>query len=136
MQFSVEKSALQAGVQKIIKVSPTRSTMPILNHILFSIENGRLFLRTSDIEITYVLEIDLINGEDGSVAIPARMLQEITNELPEIELKFSVDEDRRINLETSVGTYKIQGRPGEEFPVAPELKDPTRFTMPANLLDR
>ncbi len=136
MQFSVEKSVLQAGVQKIIKVSPTRSTMPILNHILFSIENGHLFLRTSDIEITYVLEVDLLNGDDGSVAIPARMLQEITNELPEIELKFIVDDEHRISLETSVGTYKIQGRPGEEFPEAPQLSNVTRFTMPAKLMER
>lgn len=136
MQFVLEKSALQSGVQKIIKVSPTRSTMPILNHILFTIENGRLFLRTSDIEITYILEVDLLNGEDGSVAIPARLLQEITNELPETELKFSVDDDNRINLETTVGTYKIQGRPGDEFPDAPHLAEVTQFALPADLLER
>ncbi|MCF7797010.1 MAG: DNA polymerase III subunit beta [Lentisphaeria bacterium] len=136
MQFTLEKSALQTGVQKIIKVSPTRSTMPILNHILFTIENGRLYLRTSDIEITYVLEVDLLNGEDGSVAIPARLLQEITNELPETELKFSVDEKQRISLETTVGTYKIQGRPGDEFPETPELADASTFKLPADLLER
>ncbi|MCF6237816.1 MAG: DNA polymerase III subunit beta, partial [Candidatus Marinimicrobia bacterium] len=121
MQFTVESSTLLHGLQKVARVSPTRSTMPILNHILFTVKGNTLSMRATDIEITYTLNLDVRGDEDGAVALPVRLLQEITNELPDTELTFSWTEDNRITLSTSGGTYKIVGRPAMDVPEAPEL---------------
>ncbi|MCK4296861.1 MAG: DNA polymerase III subunit beta, partial [Candidatus Marinimicrobia bacterium] len=52
MHFSVNKNVLFSHMQKVSKVSPIRSTMPILNSILFEVKDNNLSLRSSDIEIT------------------------------------------------------------------------------------
>ena len=98
MQFTVESSTLLHGLQKVARVSPTRSTMPILNHILFTVKGNILSMRSTDIEITYTLNLSIKGDEDGAVALPVRLLQEITNELPDTELTFAWSDDNRITL--------------------------------------
>ncbi len=136
MQFTVESSTLLHGLQKVARVSPTRSTMPILNHILFTVKGNTLSMRATDIEITYTLNLDVRGDEDGAVALPVRLLQEITNELPDTELTFSWTEDNRITLSTSGGTYKIVGRPAMDFPEAPELGPSNNLEIKSSVLKR
>jgi len=119
MQFTVDSSTLLHGLQKVARVSPTRSTMPILNHILFTVQGNSLSMRSTDIEITYTLSLDVRGDEDGAVALPVRLLQEITNELPDTELTFAWADDNRVTLSTSGGTYKIRGSPCYGFPKRP-----------------
>ena len=78
-------------------------------------------MRSTDIEITYTLNLSVNGDDDGAVALPVRLLQEITSELPDTELTFAWSDDNRITLSTSSGTYKIIGRPAMDFPEAPEL---------------
>ena len=76
MQFTVDSSTLLHGLQKVARVSPTRSTMPILNHILFTVKGNVLSMRSTDIEITYTLNLNVLGEDDGAVALPVRLLQE------------------------------------------------------------
>lgn len=136
MQFTVDSSTLLHGLQKVARVSPTRSTMPILNHILFSVQGNVLSMRSTDIEITYTLDLDVRGDEDGAVALPVRLLQEITTELPDTELTFTWSEDNRVTLSTSAGTYKIVGRPAMDFPEAPELGPASEVEIKSPVLKR
>ncbi len=136
MQFTVESSTLLHGLQKVARVSPTRSTMPILNHILFTVSGNVLSMRSTDIEITYTLNLNVTGDEDGAVALPVRLLQEITNELPDTELTFAWSDDNRVTLSTSGGTYKIVGRPAMDFPEAPELGPINTLEIKSSVLKR
>lgn len=136
MQFTVDSSTLLHGLQKVARVSPTRSTMPILNHILFTLQGNTLSLRSTDIEITYMLNLDVSGDEDGAVALPVRLLQEITTELPDTELTFAWSDDNRVTLSTSSGTYKIVGRPAMDFPEAPELGPVSSLEIKSHVLKR
>jgi DNA polymerase-3 subunit beta len=136
MRFTVESSTLLHGLQKVSRVAPTRSTMPILNHILFSLDGNTLSLRSTDIEITYTLNLDVRGDMDGAVALPVRLLQEITTELPEAELTFELGDDHRVTLSTSAGTYQIVGRPPTDFPEAPELGPANTLVIKTDVLRR
>lgn len=136
MQFTVESSTLLHGLQKVARVSPTRSTMPILNHILFSVKGNTLTMRATDIEITYSLDLEVLGDEDGAVALPVRLLQEITNELPDTELTFDWSDDNRVTLSTTGGTYKIVGRPAMDFPEAPELGPVSTIEIKSSVIKR
>ncbi len=110
--------------------------MPILNHILFSVKGNVLSMRSTDIEITYTLNLDVLGDEDGAVALPVRLLQEITSELPDTELTFAWSDDNRVTLTTSGGTYKIVGRPAQDFPEAPELGPANSLEIKSSVLKR
>lgn len=136
MKFSLDSASLQHSLQQLGKVIPSRSTLPILSSVLISAENGRLSLRATDLEITQMVHIPSNVETEGRIAVPHRTLLEITNEMPDGEIEFSVDSDRRVKLTTTYGNYSIMGKPAEEFPSLPELDDQQSVEVPADLLKR
>jgi DNA polymerase-3 subunit beta len=122
MELKVDKQALLNELHKVSKVSPTRSTMPILNSILFEVSDNQLILRSSDIEITMssVLEIDGI--EDGNVAMPTRMVLDIIGAADEGLVVLKASEEGKVEVQLENGVFEIPGRPGEEFPSVPTVK--------------
>jgi DNA polymerase-3 subunit beta len=121
MQLSIEKNALLSHIQKVSKVSPTRSTMPILNSILFEVKDSNLTLRSSDIEITMNSTLPVNHSEEGAVAIPSRIILDIVNESEEGEIFINADNEGKVVLKSGSGVYEIMGRPGEEFPSVPKI---------------
>lgn len=121
MQLTIEKNILLSHIQKVSKVSPIRSTMPILNSILFEVKESNLTLRSSDIEITMNSTFPVINAEEGAVAIPTRIILDIVNESEEGEIFISADNEGKVILKSGNGVYEIMGRPGEEFPSIPKI---------------
>ena len=57
MKFSTSKQELQNSLQKIIKATPTRSTLPILNCVYIETTTTKTILRATDLEITIQTEI-------------------------------------------------------------------------------
>ena len=51
MKFSIPCSELKIGLQRIINVIPTKTTLPILSHVLFEVKSGLLTLSATDIEV-------------------------------------------------------------------------------------
>lgn len=123
MQFSVDKNVLLSHIQKVSKVSPARTTMAILNSILFEVKDNQLTLRSSDIEITMNTVLPVKGIEDGAIALPNRIIFDIVNEAEEGELTLSSDSECSCTLKTGKGFFKIMGRSAEEFPDLPKISN-------------
>lgn len=136
MKFTSDKSSLQQALQQLGKVTPSRSTLPILSSILILAENGKLSLRATDLEISQVIFITAEVDTDGSVAVPHRTLLEITSEIPEGDIKIEVDSSFKVGISTSFGSYSIMGKQTEEFPSLPSIDDHQSVCLPATTLKR
>ena len=73
MNFSIKKQTLLNTLQLLSKVTPTRSTMPIINCALLTIKEGLLNIRATDLEISISINCNIEEGKEkttvGSVAI-------------------------------------------------------------------
>jgi DNA polymerase-3 subunit beta len=136
MKFTSDKTSLQQALQQLSKVTPTRSTLPILSSVLLSADEDRLSLRSTDLEISQIIYIPSKIESTGSIALPQRTLLDITNEMSEGDLIIDVDDNGKVNIKTSFGTYSIMGKPVEEFPSLPEIDDQQVIQIPAQLLKR
>jgi DNA polymerase-3 subunit beta len=136
MQFSVSKDILSSHIQKVSKVSPVRSTMPILNSIFFELKGNKLSLRATDLEVTMNTEFEVNGVEDGNVAIPNRMITDIVNEIDESEINIQSDTEGSIVLTAGKGKFEIKGRPGEEFPSLPSVKLENSIEIDNKILKR
>ena len=58
MKFTVNKMSLQSALQQLSKVTPTRSTLPILSSVYLSAKDGTLTLRATDLEISQIITVD------------------------------------------------------------------------------
>ena len=125
-----------SALQQLGRVTPTRSTLPILSSVLVSTEEEKILLRATDLEISQSISIPAKIAAEGSVAVSHRTLQEIIAEMPEGELQIEVLDDRRVQLTTSFGNYSIMGKPTEEFPALPEISNIQSVEFESDLLKK
>ncbi len=120
MKFSLPKSKLNASLQSILQVVPTKSTLPILTNILVEALEGKLKLSATDLDISISATVECNVLKKGSVALPARILFEIIRELPEAEVSFEAV-GNRVEMKIPNGSYKIAAISPEDFPKLPAV---------------
>jgi len=120
MKFSLPKSKLNASLQSILQVVPTKSTLPILTNILVEALEGKLKLSATDLDISITATVECNVLKKGSVALPARILFEIIRELPEADVSFEAV-GNRVEMKIPNGSYKIAAISPEDFPKLPAV---------------
>ncbi len=135
MRFSMIAADLAQYIQRMAKVTPARTTYPILNTVLFRLEGNQLSLRATDTEVDYVLKLLVEGEEDGEICVPLRLLMEITQVLGDVPLVFD-EQEQRLTLKTSAGTYRIFGRDPSEFPEAPPVEQDLKIKLPFDRLTK
>ncbi len=135
MKFIVSSVALLKKLQLISGVISTNTVVPILEDFLFVIKDSKLKVYSSDLEIAMSTQCDVEAKEDGTVAIPAKMLLEILKKLPEQPITFSINPDNfSVELTTDNGKYKLAGENPEDFPKIPEVEEATSLNLPSEVL--
>jgi len=134
MKFIVSSSYLLKQLQVLGGVINNNNTLPILDNFLLELDNNTLTVSASDLETTMssILEID--SKSKGNVAVPAKLLLEILKTFPEQPLTFTVEENSTIEISSNSGKYALAFAPGEEFPKAVVLDDPSSTIIPAEVL--
>ncbi|MFZ0391341.1 MAG: DNA polymerase III subunit beta [Calditrichia bacterium] len=121
MKFSVMRDEIYAALQKVVNVIPQRSTFMMTQNVLMFTEDNLLKLVATDLEITLLSWSPASIMEEGSIAVPGRLIHDIIRELPNIELQFEADQHFRMKVTSDNGRYKIGGVDPVEFPQRPEL---------------
>ena len=123
MKFTVNSSELIGGINKVIGVTPTRSTLPILSNIYFSLEGKDLTIMASDLEV-YVSVIIKVEGKsDGKVALPAKKLETLLQNLPDKELNIELQSNHKVIIKTKGGKWSITGEDPNDFPMPAEVTE-------------
>ena len=124
MNFIVSSSYLLKNLNAISGVITSNPVVPILENVLFEIESGNLLITASDLQTSVIVELQVESKEDGSVAIPAKILIETLTNLPEQPVTFSIDDQNyNIEINSDNGKYKLAGENSADFPKVPTLND-------------
>ncbi len=137
MKFLISAPVLLEHLLKVNGAIVSKPVLPILDHFLFDIKNGKLTISTTDLETSMSTSLDVESKEDILVAIPSRLLLDTVRSIPEQPLTITVNEDNfLIELSTANGRYKLNGLNGIDYPKIPEIESENSFTMPSNVLLR
>ena len=124
MKFIVSSSYLLKHLSVVSGIITSNPVVPILENILFEIDNGNLLITASDLQTTIMVEVQVESKEDGSIAIPSKTLIETLKNLPEQPVTFSIDkESYNIEINSDNGRYKLVGENATDFPKVPEVSD-------------
>lgn len=121
MKFSVSSGDLVQSLSAVVGAVPTKATMPILETVLFEIEDGKLKLCATDLEVSIVEHVAVDIQSEGAVAVPARRLLDTLRQLPDIPVMFEVDDKGNVKFKTDKGNYKLAGEKAADFPAIPSL---------------
>ncbi len=124
MKFVVSSTELLSHLQAVSRVISTKNTLPILDNFLFKLESNQLEITASDLESTLVTTMGIENATDeGSIAIPARLMTDTLKEFSEQPLTFEIDLNKlSIIINSENGKFTIVGYNAGEFPQMPAVK--------------
>tara|TARA_Y100001933_G_scaffold83284_1_gene84788 strand:+ start:477 stop:1607 length:1131 start_codon:yes stop_codon:yes gene_type:complete len=135
MNFIVSSTYLLKNLNSISGVITSNPVVPILENVLFEIENGNLLITASDLQTSVLVELQVESKEDGSVAIPAKILIETLKNLPEQPVTFSIDDQNyNIEINSDNGRYKLAGENSADFPKVPEVNDGYSSVLDSSVL--
>ena len=124
MNFIVSSSYLLKNLNSISGIITSNPVVPILENVLFEIESGNLLITASDLQTSVIVELQVESKEDGSVAIPAKILIDTLKNLPEQPVTFSIDDQNyNIEINSDNGKYKLAGENSADFPKVPGVSD-------------
>lgn len=124
MKFIVSSSYLLKQLSAINGVITTNPVVPILENFLFEINDGNLTVTASDLQTSMITELQVEAKDNGSIAVPAKILLETLKNLPEQPVTFSIDEESySIEISSDNGRYKLSGENATDFPKVPTVSD-------------
>ncbi|MDD8018207.1 MAG: DNA polymerase III subunit beta [Bacteroidota bacterium] len=137
MKFSIRSIDLQKALAKTVSVVPTRSTLPILENLLFDVNANTLKITATDLEISVSVSLEVQGMQNGTVAIPAKRIFDTVRALPDTVITFSADkESNKIKMKTENGEYTLTGESSDEFPTTPEFKGESEISFDVTLIQK
>ena len=119
MKLRVSRDNLWKALQTAHPAVPSRSTLPILSHLLVEAKKEGVQITGTDLELgisTFALaEV----SEEGAIAVPAKRFMDLIKELPNDSLQITARKNQQMSIECGKGSFKILGLSKEEFPKMP-----------------
>ena len=137
MKISCLQDNLAKGLSIVSRAVSPRSTLPVLGNVLLAVDNGRLKLSATNLEIVITCWIGATVTETGATTVPARTFSELVNTFPPDRVDLSLNKTTE-TLHVSCGRTQanVKGINANEFPVIPEPDHENRIRMEPAVLKR
>ena len=120
MEIIVSKEDFVKGTNTVNKAVPNRTTLPILESILFEVSAETIKLMANDTEIAIETKVSGEIREPGLVAIDSKVLSDLTKKLPEDNVQIKTD-DKTAHIKCGKLKIDIPYRDGIDFPAIPAV---------------
>ena len=108
-------------------------TLPILNNLLLSIENNKLKISSTNLEVGINCWVTGKIKEKGNITVPAKLINDFINNLPnkKVELKAK---NKQLEIKCEKFKANIKSLPAEDFPIIPKIKGKPLIKINGNIL--
>ncbi len=128
---------LSKGLGIVGRAVAVRSTLPITSHILLATDGGRLKLAATNLEIALSCWIGAQVEEEGAVTIPARLLIDFVNSLPNERIELTLGpRGRQVHVQCARNEATIGGMDADDFPPIPSVDGGGSIELDPQLLHR
>jgi len=132
MRLSCLQENLNRGLNIVGRAVAARSTLPITQNILLSAEQSRLKLAATNLEMATTCWIGAKVEQEGNITVPARLLTDFVNSLPNDLIEIHLPAASRIlELKSGHSQAHINGIDAADFPPIPQIKDGIITTIEA-----
>lgn len=129
MKIICERSELRAGINRVIKAVPVRTTMSILECILIDASSGVIKLTGNDMELCIETRVEGDILETGSIAVGARFFSDIVSKLADGDITISSDDSMKVEISCGNAKFHIIGKPAIDFTGLPNVEKTDSYTI-------
>jgi DNA polymerase-3 subunit beta len=134
MKFIIDKSQIVSVLAKIQGLTGRRSNLAITENVLIRSTHDGIQLTATDLETGFDGFYPASVEEEGTVAVSAKKLFEISKEFPSDQILINEVENRWIEIGNDVVQYHIVGMNPDDFPETPHITDVEFFSIDASIL--
>ncbi len=129
MKFRINKDHFSNGLQQVLNIVGSRSTMLILNNVLLEANEDHITLTTTNLDLGIQCQIKADVSEQGNTTLPVRKLAMIVRELPKDEVHVEVNDENLAQINSGGSDFKIMGMAADEFPPLPTFENRNVFEL-------
>lgn len=130
MIFTVQKADLLRELQLVQGVVEKKATIPILSNLLLNASREGVEILATDMELGIQSACEAKVETPGSITVHARKLHDIVRALPDAEIRFSLQNENRIQIRCENAEFKIAGQSTEDYPSLREYDFKGSFGIP------
>lgn len=135
MKLQVTQENLNRALGSVARVANTRGTLPILANVLIKTNNNRLSLSATNLDIAITHHIGAKVKDEGSITVPARLMQDFVSSLPDGVIEIDLQETK-LHVTTDQYQSVVNGIVADDFPIMPAIKDGKKWTMKGGLFKK
>ena len=128
MKLQVTQENLNRALNSVSRVANSRGTLPILANVLIKTSNNRLSLAATNLDIAITHYIGAKVGQEGSITVPARLMQDFVSSLPEGVIELDL-QDSKLHVSTDKYQSVVNGIMADDFPVMPAIADGKKWSI-------
>jgi DNA polymerase-3 subunit beta len=122
MKLSCLQENLSRGLSIVGRAVAARTTLPITNNVLIATDQSRLKLVATNLEMAISYWLGAQIEEEGAITVPARLLTEFVNSLPNDKINISLSErTKTLELKCARFEARISGIDASDFPPIPTV---------------
>jgi DNA polymerase III subunit beta len=130
MKLQVTQENLAKALNTVARVANSRNTLPILSNVLLKTSNNRLSIAATNLDIAITHFIGSKIEKEGSITVPARLMQDFVTNLPDSVLNLELD-NNKLHIKNDQYKSTINGLSSEDFPVMPAISGGSSLSLPA-----
>lgn len=135
MKISAPQEQLSHALKVAGRAVATRSPLPITTNVLLTIDDGRLRVSATNLDIAISTWIEAAVAEAGAITLPAKLLAEFVDTLPSAPVDLSV-KDGSHSAHVAAGRYQanIRGMNADDFPAIPTASEQAAASIHPKML--
>jgi DNA polymerase III subunit beta len=122
MKLQVTQANLSKALGTVARIANSRNPLAILSNVLLKTENNRLSIAATNLDIGITHFIGAKIEKEGSITVPARLMQDFVSSLPDSVLNLDLT-DNKLHITTDQYQSTINGIVADDFPVMPAIKE-------------
>jgi DNA polymerase III subunit beta len=138
MKVTIERSVLLKALGHVHRIVERRNTIPILANVLIEAADGKLALKSTDLDLEASEQVAADVAQNGATTVPAHMIYDIARKLPDgaqASLETTGDAGQLV-LRSGRSRFTLQALPASDFPDLTSGEFSHRFSLPAAELKR
>jgi DNA polymerase III subunit beta len=130
VKLQVTQENLNKALNSVARIANTKNALPILSNVLIKTVDSRVVVVANNLEIAITHHIGSKVSEEGSVTVPARLMQDFIASLPSGIIDLQV-EDTKLHIKTGTYNSTINGTPADDYPEMPSIDGGTSWKISA-----
>lgn len=118
MKLQLLQENLEKAVGITSRFASTKAQLPILGNILISTKKSKIFISSTNLEISASVKIGAKIEEEGEISIPAKVITDLVSNLPKETINLE-SEKEQLKISTSGFSSTILGMDSTDFPKVP-----------------